>query len=172
MEFTNQELDISGLPRAEDAVLTRVDKRYFKVMLLQKGIIWMLVVVGCAVAVAFFEKLQSSLWISVIVAVLALAIIANLRLAYLSFLNKAFAVREHDVIYQDGWLVKSFHVFPFNRIQHCSVDTGVFERRFGLSRLKLYTAGGNDSDIVIPGLTSEQSSALRELIIQRNNLND
>ena len=170
MEFTNDELEISSLPRAEDAVLTPVDKRYFKVILLQKGIFWMFVIVASAIAVAFYERLQTNLWITAIMAVLALAIIVNLRLAYLAFLNKAFAVREHDMIYQDGWLVKSLHVFPFNRIQHCSIDTGVFERRFGLSRLKIYTAGGNDSDIVIPGLTSEQSSALREMIIQRNHL--
>ena len=172
MEFTNNELDISSLPKGEEAVLTPIDRRYLKVMLLQRAIFFLFVMMASIIAVAVFEKLQTTSWIAVIVAALVLTLLVNLRLSYLSFLNKAFAVREHDVIYQDGWLVKSLHVFPFNRIQHCSIDSGILERWLGLTTLRIYTAGGNDSDIVIPGLTAEQSSSLRELIIQRNNLDD
>jgi membrane protein YdbS with pleckstrin-like domain len=32
----------------------------------------------------------------------------------------------------------------------------------------LYTAGGSDSDISIPGLTDDQASRLRELVIEKN----
>jgi len=138
------------------------------VILFHKAILWLIVLAGLAISLVFFEKLQSAVWVTALLVLWTVLVVANLRLAYLSFLNKAFAVREHDIIYQDGWLIKSLHVFPFNRIQHCSIDSGVFERRFGLSTLKLYTAGGNDSDIVIPGLSVEQASALRELIIERN----
>ena len=172
MEFTNDGLDISTIPRAQEAVFTSVDRRYYNVMLWHKAILWMFILTAAAIAIIFIERLQSPLWVAVITATLALAILINLRLSYLAFLNKAFAVREHDVIYREGWLVKSLHVIPFNRIQHCSIDSGMIERWFGLTTIKIYTAGGNDSDIVIPGLTSEQSSALRELIIQRNNLDD
>ena len=171
MEFLNDELDITRLPKAEDLVLTSVDKRYFNVILFQKTILWLFVVAGVIVAISFYEWLQSTDWIVAIIAVVVLTIFTDLRVAYLSFSNKAFAVRDHDLIYQNGWLVKSFHVFPFNRIQHCSVDSGIFERWFGLSTLKVYTAGGDDSDIAISGLTVDQSSSLRELIIHRTNLN-
>jgi membrane protein YdbS with pleckstrin-like domain len=92
----------------------------------------------------------------------------HFRLTYLTFKNKAYAIREHDILYQTGWLRKSLHVCPYNRIQHCSVDAGVFERNLGISKLKIYTAGGDASDIVIPGLTPEEANNMRELIIQKN----
>jgi uncharacterized protein len=168
MDFSNEAVPIDTLPRAEDAKLRAIDPRYFKVMLFHRVIIWLIVLAGIAFSIFFYEKVQTALWVAGLVIMWIILTVSDLRLAYLSFLNKAFAVREHDIIYQDGWLLKSLHVFPFNRIQHCSIDSGVIERRFGLSTLKLYTAGGDDSDIVIHGLTVEQSSALRELIIARN----
>ena len=168
MAFSNEVIPIELLPRAEETPLIPIDKQYFKVVILHQLIFWVVIASGLAIALLMFEKLQTLVWVSAIVALLIVSIFASFRLAYLSFLNKAFAVREHDIIYQDGWLVKSLHVFPFNRIQHCSVNSGVFERKLGLSTLKLYTAGGNESNIVIPGLTLEESSALRELIIERN----
>lgn len=168
MDFTNDALPIETLPKAEETSLTAIDKRYFKVILFHKTILWLVIFAGLVMTVLFYEKLQNAVWIAGMMSVWTALVVADLRLAYLSFLNKAYAIREHDIIYQDGWLIKSLHVSPFNRIQHCSIDSGVFERRYGLSNLKLYTAGGNDSDIVIPGLPVEQSSALRELIMERN----
>ena len=168
MIFSNDEIPIELLPKAEETPLIPIDKQYFKVVLLHQIIFWLVVILIVTTALFMLEKLQTAVWISGIVTLLIALIIASFRLAYLSFLNKAFAVREHDIIYQNGWLIKSLHVFPFNRIQHCSVNSGVLERTFGLSTLKIYTAGGNESDIVIPGLTLSQASTLRELIIQRN----
>jgi len=168
MEFSNEVIQIELLPKAEETPLIPIDKQYFKVVMLHQLIFWLVVLSAVAIALIMLQKLQTIVLVSIVVTALIVSIFTSFRLAYLSFLNKAFAVREHDIIYQDGWLVKSLHVFPFNRIQHCSVNSGVFERRFGLSTLKIYTAGGNESDIVIPGLTVQQASALRELIIQKN----
>lgn len=167
MVFSNEVLPIELLPKAEETPLVPVDKQYLKVVLLHHIVIWLFIVLAVGIAIFMSEKLHNVVWVSGIVTLLIALIITSFRLTYLSFLNKAFAVREHDILYQNGWLVKSLHVFPFKRIQHCSVNSGVFERKFGLSTLKIYTAGGNESDIVIPGLTGQQASALRELIIQR-----
>lgn len=168
MEFSNDVIQIELLPRVEETPLIPIDKQYFKVVILHQLIFWLVVFSALTVAVLLLDKLQTVVWVSAIVTLLIVLIFTSFRLAYLSFLNKAFAVREHDIIYRDGWLVKSLHVFPFNRIQHCSVNSGVLERKFGLSTLKVFTAGGNESDIVIPGLTVQQASTLRELIIQKN----
>ena len=73
-------------------------------------------------------------------------------------------------MYQTGWLVQSLRVCPFNRIQHCSVDVGLFERKYGLATLSVYTAGGNEADMKIPGLTTEMAASLRELITTKTGI--
>jgi membrane protein YdbS with pleckstrin-like domain len=109
-------------------------------------------------------------WMMVGITLLGFAILCFLsfRLSFLNFKNKAYAFREHDILFQTGWLKKTLHICPYNRIQHCSVDAGVFERNLGISKLNIYSAGGNNSDIVIPGLTPEDANSMRELIIRKN----
>jgi membrane protein YdbS with pleckstrin-like domain len=104
----------------------------------------------------------------IISAVFAFLCFLNFRLSYLSFKNKAYAIREHDILYQTGWINKSLHVCPFNRIQHCTVNAGVFERDLGISKLKIYSAGTTGSDIEVPGLTQEEANTMRDLIMLKN----
>jgi len=168
MEFANSDILLDNLPKAEETSMTSIDQRYFKVLVYQKLMIWAFVILGVGLAVFFYEKLHTGILVTAITTILALLVFADFRISYLSFLNKAFAIRDHDILYQNGWLIKNLNVIPFNRIQHCSVNSGVFERKFGLSSLKLFTAGGAESDILIPGLTLSQAASLRELVIQKN----
>ena len=78
-------------------------------------------------------------------------------------------VREHDVVYQKGWLLRTLKVCPFNRIQNCTVQTGPLERRWGLASLTLYTAGTGGADLRIPGLTHEEATTLQQAILTRIN---
>lgn len=55
-------------------------------------------------------------------------------------------------------------VVPFARVQHIDVAQGPLERRFGVTRLVLHTAGTADSEVVLPGLTRETAEALRDEI--------
>ncbi|MEJ7911605.1 MAG: PH domain-containing protein [Chitinophagaceae bacterium] len=81
----------------------------------------------------------------------------------------AYALREHDVIYQKGWLVKSTKVCPFNRVQNCSIQSGPLERRWGLASLVLYTAGSEGADMRIPGLLQNDAESLRQFILSKIN---
>jgi membrane protein YdbS with pleckstrin-like domain len=84
-----------------------------------------------------------------------------------SFAQKAYALREKDIIYKSGWIVQRIRTCPFNRVQHSSVSTGFFERRYGLATLILYTAGTNDADIKISGLKEADAYAIKEWITQK-----
>ncbi len=168
MEFTNSQVSIDQIPKADTADLQPIDANYHKIVTWQWIIFWFVILVAIGTIVFFVKKLHSPLLIGLISLGFAALVYASLRVSYLSFRNKAFAVREHDILYQTGWLVRSLHACPYNRIQHCSVDAGIFERKFGLSTLKLFTAAG-DSDLEIPGLTAEQANDLREMILQKNN---
>ena len=167
MEFQNAGIDIDSLPRASDAGLKPIDPRYLKVLWRQWLAGWLLVMLAAAAIIIFTSNLHDSIWILLVTTFLMVIAVINWTLIVRSFRNKAWAVREHDIIYRTGWLVLSTRICPFNRIQHCSVDAGIFERKFGLASVSVFTAGGNEADMKIPGLPSETADALRELIIKK-----
>lgn len=53
---------------------------------------------------------------------------------------------------------------PFARVQHIDVAQGPVERRFGLARLILHTAGTRSASIPLPGLAHEDAEAMRDRI--------
>ena len=168
MQFSNPEIVVSTLPKAEETRLVTVDERYYTVLSYNLVVYWIIFFVATLVIMILNREFHSWMMAGITFFVFATLCFLHFRLTYLTFMNKAYAIREHDILYQTGWLRKSLHVCPYNRIQHCSVDAGVFERNLGISKLRIYTAGGDDSDIVIPGLTPEEANSMRELIIQKN----
>ena len=84
-----------------------------------------------------------------------------------SFNRKAFAIRDKDVLYRTGFIIRTLHVCPFNRIQHCSVHAGPIERQFGLASISLFTSGSEGSDLRIPGLTEGTAANIREYITKK-----
>ena len=84
MEFINSQISLENLPKTEEAHLTSIDPRYFRVLVYQKLILWGVVMIGIAMGILFYEKLHSTLLILLIVAVLASIIFADFRISYLS----------------------------------------------------------------------------------------
>ena len=76
-----------------------------------------------------------------------------------------YAIREQDVSFAQGVFFQEVITIPFNRIQHCELSRGVFERMYKLATIKIYTAGGSGSDISIPGLTPADAQRLRDFIV-------
>jgi len=76
-----------------------------------------------------------------------------------------YAVREKDITFKSGWLWRSVTTVPFNRVQHCDLKQGMLDRRFGLSKLTIYTAGGQSTDLMIPGLLPETAEKLKTYIL-------
>ena len=58
-------------------------------------------------------------------------------------------------------------IVPFARVQHIDIAQGAIERRFGVSRLLLHTAGTMHNVVVLPGLARETAEALRDEIRSR-----
>lgn len=79
-------------------------------------------------------------------------------------------MREKDIIYTKGLLWQTRTSIPFNRIQHAEVKQGPIERMFSLHSLKVFTAGGDSSDLVIPGLEEENASRIKEYIMGKTAL--
>ena len=94
---------------------------------------------------------------------LLIATLTFLSIGY-SFPFRGYAIRTHDITYRKGWLFRSRTTIPFNRIQHSEINQGPLDRKYNLSSLKIFTAGGAASDLTIPGLLPEEAQRLHEFI--------
>jgi membrane protein YdbS with pleckstrin-like domain len=83
---------------------------------------------------------------------------------YFGFQHRGYAVRQQDITYKKGWIFRSRTTVPFNRIQHSEINQGPLDRKYGISSLKIFTAGGSTSDLTIPGLPPEEAERLHEFI--------
>lgn len=88
-------------------------------------------------------------------------------LGYPSARVKRYAVREQDLLFHEGLLWKSTTVIPRNRIQHIETENGPLERWYGLVTLKCYGAGGQQADLVIPGLNQALGERLRQHLLDQ-----
>jgi membrane protein YdbS with pleckstrin-like domain len=168
MAFVNVSVETGELPRAADLELEPMAPAYYREVLIQQLITWSIVTVALLIpflVVTKPEGLKSFLLLAPLLG-LGLALVF-IPLTGKQARVKAFALRQHDIIYRSGlWWRKSV-VLAFNRIQHMEISIGPLQRRFGLASLKFYTAGGASVDLRLDGLTRERAEQLREFIMQR-----
>ena len=161
--FTNDVLAIEQLPKYESVVLNTLDSKYTTVV----GIAILMTIVSAAAGLATVLYFNPELLLFTTQLVIAFTVGAFL-FALLSFIGvkkKAYAFREHDVIYQHGIISTTTIVIPYNRVQHVALHEGFVARFFGLARVDIFTAGGSSSDIIIPGIAKEQAEDIKQLLM-------
>ena len=162
--FTNVQLDLQSLPSAEQLNMVPLEPAYKTVRYISGAIVagitsliaWMIV---------FIEPRTWPLGFYVAGLVSAWGIWYVIY-SGISFDYMGYALREKDISFKSGYLWRSMTTVPFNRVQHCDFKQGLLDRRFGLSRLTIYTAGGQNTDLVIPGLLPETAERLKAYILQ------
>lgn len=161
--FTNDVLAIEQLPKYESVVLNTLDSKYTTVV----GIAILMTIVSAAAGLATVLYFNPELLLFTTQLVIAFTVGAFL-FALLSFIGvkkKAYAFREHDVIYQHGVISTTTIVIPYNRVQHVALHEGFVARFFGLARIDIFTAGGSSSDIIIPGIAKDQAEDIKQLLM-------
>ena len=161
--FTNETLNTNKLPDFEQVVFSKLFPTYWSVILINR-IILFLIVGGGLIFVSFRvpEIVENKIILSIgffVFCVLTLAI------SRISFIKKGFAFREHDVLFTFGILATSTVVIPYNRIQHVALEEGIVSRFYGLSTLAIFTAGGSNSDIQIPGIKKGEAEKIKQLLM-------
>jgi len=161
--FTNHQVDLSTLPSADELYFTALEKSYKRLLHITSVIVTTIVLIGLVI---LFWQADVPTWITVLSCGIWV-FIGLLRLVYITkaFVHKGYAVRTHDLVYKTGWLYKKQVTVPFNRIQHVDIKQGVLERKFKLSKLNLYTAGGASSDLTIPGISLEDAKRYKSFIL-------
>lgn len=167
MDFINAPFNIHLLPKVEDVPLKPIEKSYLTVIRIEWAISSAVLLVVAAVLIFSIRSLQQPVWIGVIIVSWMALTIFYAFVQTKGVAQKAYALRDKDVIFRSGWIIQKISTCPFNRIQHSSVSTGLFERKFGLATLHLYTAGTDDADLQIPGLKESEAYAMKEWITQK-----
>lgn len=167
--FENEQINISTLPKAEDVEWISLNKKYLPISLLGTWIFGF-ILAGIFLFVNFFNtdliETRWILWIIIGVIIFLFTFISIISL--LGFKHKAYALREHDVLYKSGLIFRKVIALPFNRIQHSEINQGPIERNFDLARLDVFTAGGTNSDLAIPGLLHEDAQSIKAFIMKKS----
>jgi len=163
--FTNETIDTAKLPKYEEVVLTALHPNYKKVVLLNVCIFSITVFVVFCVLMFVNQERLAELNVLLVGSILALLIILLSFFSLLSYRKKAFAFRNHDVIFKSGIISTNTMVIPYNRIQHVALHEGLVSRYFGLAKVEIFTAGGHSSDLEIPGIEKSQAEDIKQLLM-------
>src|SRR5688572_24419599 len=129
--FINDVVDTDSLPRVEEVKFKHIERLYWRVLQ------WRLLIAFLAVTIfAVGALILSEIYTPFVLITTPVLLIIIFTFFYWlskkSFLNKGYAVREKDILYRTGWLLRRVSVCPFNRIQHCSIHAGPIEKKLGL----------------------------------------
>lgn len=84
----------------------------------------------------------------------------------------AWRIDDHGVALRWGAWWRSEQRVPRSRIQHTDVAQGPLERRHGLGRLIVHTAGMHHGELSIPGLDHARALELRDLLLASDDRDD
>ena len=173
MNFTNLQIQTESLPKVEDLVLKPISKSYLKIIAINKLALY-IGLFGLAFGVKYFlenkEDIQLNLWYMLSV-ILGFCIV-NFIFSVLAFKKRKCAIREHDVVYAKGLIISSITTVPISRIQHVEESRSWLARHFGLSTLKIFTAGEAGSDLSINGLDHLEAKGINDFISTKMNGNN
>ena len=161
--FSNETIDTTNLPRYEAVELTQLHPNFWKVVLLSKGILFLVLGAAIVAGLVFVEELAEYNYF--VVAIYFLFAALFFFFSRISFKKKAYAFRNHDVIFRSGIIATNTMVIPYNRVQHVALHEGLFSRIFGLAKIEIFTAGGVSSDLEIPGIAKEEAENIKQLLM-------
>ena len=112
-----------------------------------------------------FLKFHWPLWLLLIYAVLMLVLVfLYAKAAHARF---GYALLDDGLWLQSGVFWRKAVFVPRERVQHTEVNHGPLDRKMGLAKLVLHTAGLRLQHLTIPGLTDAQAHALRDNLLKR-----
>lgn len=163
--FSNEPVVAEALPDFRRVELTPVIDAYRPWAVVSYSSFWIvLAVAGAVVPWLPFDALSRFWWVALPPAGLA---IVSAVYAVLDARFRAWALREHDLIYRHGVVWRKTVIVPFSRIQHVEALNGPLERYLGLMRLKCFTAGGMSADLTVKGLDQASARRVRQFLLEQ-----
>ncbi len=163
-EFTNNPVLQHDLPNFEQADFTPLSRKYIRIILLNLAIFGIMLFGIIAAAYYFLHEHINVSW-TLIIAAAALLFLLVFVSGYFGFFQRRYAIREKDIIYQEGLLKRTVTVIPFNRTQHIALAEGWYSRILGLKSIRIFTAGS--VDLTVNGLPKEVAEKINQLILNK-----
>jgi membrane protein YdbS with pleckstrin-like domain len=161
--YTNEPIDTSALPRFEDVALTPLHPSYLKIIWLNIALVYIVITIAAGIAFYNIQEL-SDYWLPVAIGYIVVVLL-SIVITNISFRNRGYAFRTHDAIYRSGAIAITTTIIPYNRVQHVALHEGFISRKLGLAKIEIFTAGGNKSDIQVPGIEKEQAEKIKQLLM-------
>jgi membrane protein YdbS with pleckstrin-like domain len=147
-----------------DATMTPLDPRQKSVLRIRTAIA-AAVLTAIALGVGLGPLRQMPVPLGLLpAAVAALGLLATLILPGRRYRAWGYREEEDELHVRHGLLVRTETAVPFARVQHIDLAQGPIERRYGLARLILYTAGTRGASVPLPGLEREEAERMRDRI--------
>lgn len=166
-EFTNSIILPEKLPEIDKTTFNPLDRKQLSITYIRIAFIFLVLI---AAFVAFLLISENSVPKSVnilVISILTALIIISVTISILAFPRKGYLIREKDISFQRGLIIYKLTTVPFNRIQHVEVIQGFLPKLFKLSAVKIYTAGGNSSDLFISGLPEDVAKSLKAFLSEK-----
>jgi membrane protein YdbS with pleckstrin-like domain len=169
--FQNAEIASSDLPPVKNVDWQPMDERYirrlytgaaFKFAIILTGVSILRIVYG--IEFADRQLAISFNWLFVVPIVVGIALFTW---PLISVPKMGFAVRDKDILYKSGVFWHTVTAIPFNRVQHVEKSSTPLDRRFDISTLQLFTAGGSGGDLRIHGLSAGVAEKLRTFVLEK-----
>lgn len=160
---------VTSLPDITSIEFKKIDKSYFKVILINFFLVFIPLFVGLILLHQFVFEDEINQYIVFIYVSFLLFFGFIFIYLWLGFSKRKYALREKDISYKRGLFTKKMTTVPFSRIQHVEIDEKPVSRMFGLSTLSVYTAGDSSDDLEVKGIKKETALQIKEFISSKIN---
>lgn len=164
MEFSNHQIDVTQLPKIEEITYSPAEKKYVNVLYMKYFVSCGIPLVASLIASFVITDFRKELLFLSVFFFLLLVVMMLLTRRIYAF--RGYALRENDVCLRKGIIFNRYASVPFRRIQHISVEQGLFSRWFGLASLNVFSAAGTKNDFVINGITKERADEMKHFILE------
>jgi len=172
--FSNQAVNIEQLPSLIDLDLQPISPSYAKAnRYINLFSTLTLMIIALAIAFQPFFELSSKIQNIIIYVIWGIGFLGLLTTYYeaLADVRIFYALREQDVSYRSGLIFRKTVSQPILRIQHVELKRGPIDRKIGLAKLQVFSAGGAMHTFEIPGLLLEEAESIRQFILSHKDTN-
>ena len=170
--FENKEIDIQSLPDIESGAFQQLDRNYLKVSYIGNAIFFFILLM-ILIGANFMSEIHTAPIVKWgLIAFWLFWLILSFAFIKMGYGIRGYVLRERDMVHRRGVIFRNLTTIPFNRVQHCEVSQGPIQRLFDLHTLQIFTAGGSNSDLSIPGLKGGTAQKIKEYIINKTGLGE
>ena len=98
--------------------------------------------------------------------VLGVVLLILLVYSFLQWWRFTYRIESGEFRMESGVFVKKKRYIKFDRIHSINISEGIIQRLFGLVKVNIETAGGNQADAILTAIKKHEAEQLNELILE------